>query len=121
MQVGIYDSQVTTLGAQYEARAVGAELVAPQTRPVWGMEEATPGFTGNAYVEFLYTDTPDEPVDNTPPDGSFDTHECVRREPAAQQQMMDFLRTGVINHYCDGICDDTLQAECADRARPPSR
>ncbi|MCO4747776.1 MAG: hypothetical protein KC912_23475 [Proteobacteria bacterium] len=114
MQVGIHDSQVATLGGQFEARAIGASLVAPATRPVWGLEEAAPGFSGSAYVEFKYNDVPDEPIDNTPPDGDYDVHECPRREPAGQQQIIDFLRTGVVNQYCDGICDDSLQAELCD-------
>ena len=114
MQVGIHDSQVTTLGAQYEARAVGAAMVDPAVRPVWGLDAVAPGFSGHAYVEYAYLDTPDEPIENTPPDSAFDTHECVRREPAAQQQVMTFLRTGVIEHYCDGACDASLQAELCD-------
>jgi hypothetical protein len=109
MQVGIYDSQVTTLGAQYEARGVGASLVTPETREVWGLEAQAPGFSGHAYIEYSYLDTPEEPFENIPPDGTYDTHECPRREPAAQQQLMDFLRTGTVNHYCDGVCDDSLQ------------
>ncbi|TNE88384.1 MAG: hypothetical protein EP330_14980 [Deltaproteobacteria bacterium] len=111
MQVGVHDSQVNTLGAQFEARATGMSMVTPETRSVWGLTAEAPGFTGSAYVEYDYPDTPEEPLENIPPNGDFDTHECPRREPAAQQQLMDFLRTGVINHYCDGICDDSLQAD----------
>lgn len=108
----IYDAQVTTLGAHIMARAYGAQTVAPQTRPIFGVEEAQPGFTGSAIVEWLYTDVPDEPVTNTPPDKEHDTHECPRREPEGQLQIADFLETGVVNQYCDGVCSGLREGLC---------
>lgn len=102
LQVGVHDSQVTTLGAHIMARAYGAALVDPAVRAPWGIEVKEPGFTGSALVEFAYTDVPEEPFANIPPDGDFDTHECPRREPAGQRQIVDFLEQGVVNHYCDG-------------------
>ncbi len=104
VHAAIGDAQVTTLGAHVMARAYGARTIAPQTRPMWGVDEAAPGWTGSAIVEFEYTDVPPEPVENVPPDKDFDTHECPRREPAAQAQMADFLLDGVVNQYCDGPC-----------------
>jgi hypothetical protein len=108
----IGDAQVTTLGAQLMARAYGAKTVAPETRPIWGVEESAPGFTGSAIVEWKYTEVPDEPVVNLPPDGDFDTHECPRREPAGQMQIRDFLETGVVNQYCDGVCEGPATGVC---------
>jgi hypothetical protein len=104
LQVAIGDAQVTTLGAHIMARAFDAKTVAEQTRPVFGVEEAKGGFQGSALVEWLYTDVPDEPVENLPPQKSSDTHECPRREPAAQEQLRDFLVDGVVNQYCEGPC-----------------
>ncbi|MDC0675558.1 hypothetical protein [Nannocystis radixulma] len=112
LQVAIGDAQVTTLGAHIQARAYGAATVAPQTRPVFGVEEKAPGFTGSALVEWRYTDIPDEPVTNVPPDKAFDPHECPRREAAAQQQLRDFLETGVVNQYCDGPCEGLRSVTC---------
>ena len=112
MQVAIEDAQVTNVGAQIQARAFGAATVAPQTKPVWGLEEKQPGFSGNAYVEWQYSDVPDPPVENTPPDGDLDPHECPRRQPQAQEQLRDFLETGVVNQYCDGICEDVRANVC---------
>lgn len=108
MQVAIGDAQVTTLGAHYQARAYGASTVAPQTRPIWGIEEAAAPFSGPALVEWKYLDVPDEPLVGLPPDGP-DTHECPRREPAAQDQLNAFLRTGVVEQFCDGAC---IQPTC---------
>lgn len=112
MQVAIGDAQVTNVGAQIQARAFGASTVAPQTKPVWGVEEKQPGFQGSAYVEWRYTDVPEAPVTNEPPDSQFDPHECPRREAAAQQQLRDFLEDGTVNQYCDGICEGLRQKTC---------
>lgn len=103
LQVAIGDNQVTTLGAQYQARAYGAKSVAPAVRPIWGVEEQEAPFTGSAIVEWEYLDGPTEPVENLPPQQP-DTHEKPRRERAAQDQMRDFLEEGVVNQYCDGPC-----------------
>ena len=111
-QVAIADAQVTTLGAHIIARAQNAKTVAPETRSIWGIEEAEPGFEGSALVEYLYTDIPGEPVENLPPDGDYDPHECPRREPAGQKQAADFIATGVVNQYCDGICESLRDEVC---------
>jgi hypothetical protein len=111
IQVGIGDAQVTTLGAHISARAFGASTVAPETRPIWGVDEAQPGFEGSAIVEWLYDDVPDEPVEAVPPGAETDPHECPRRSPAGQLQIVDFIETGVVNQYCEGICTD-VQSSC---------
>ncbi|MFW5920301.1 MAG: hypothetical protein ACOCUS_00575 [Polyangiales bacterium] len=110
LQVAIGDVQVTTLGAQIQARAFNANTVMPETRDVWGVEEREPGFTGSALVEWEYDDLPPEPFEARPPENE-DPHECPRRNEAAQMQLRDFIETGVVNHYCDGRCTDT-QADC---------
>ncbi|MEZ4384260.1 MAG: hypothetical protein R3A79_23200 [Nannocystaceae bacterium] len=112
IQVAIGDAQVTTLGAQIQARAYGASTIAPQTRPIFGVEEKTPPFTGSAMVEWYYSDVPDEPVVNLPPAKAFDTHQCPRKEPAAQLQLRDFLVDGVINQHCDGKCGGLRSETC---------
>jgi len=112
LQVARGDAQVTVLGAHVMARAYGASTVSPQTRPIWGVDEQAPGFSGSALVEYQYSDVPEEPFTNLPPDHDFDTHECPRREPAGQLQIRDFLEQGVINHYCDGICEGLRAGLC---------
>ena len=106
-QVALGDAQVTTLGAEILARAYQQSTVAPQTQAVWGIEEKEAPFEGSALVEWHYTDVPDAPYTNTPPENEDDTHECPRRESAAQQQIHDFLVDGVIEQYCDGVCEGT--------------
>ncbi len=112
LQAGIGDAQVSTLGAHIMARAYGAKTIAPETRPIWGVEEADGGFVGSALVEWYYPDGATEPDENLPPDPEFDTHECPRREWAAKQQLLDFLVEGVVNQYCDGICQGVREGFC---------
>jgi len=118
LQVAIGDAQVSTLGAHMMARAYGASTVYPQTRAVYGVEEQVGGFTGSALVEWTYPDGAAEPVENVPPDADLDTHECPRREVAAQDQLRDFVETGVVNQYCvdekgaPAICEGVRTGFC---------
>lgn len=112
LQVAVGDAQVTTLGAHVAARAYGAELVAPGVRPVWGVEERTAPFDGSALVEWRYADGSMEPLANLPPDAEGDTHECPRREPAAQAQLAAFLETGTVEQHCDGPCEGVMAGLC---------
>ena len=86
------------------ARAYGAKMITPQTRPVWGIEEVEGGFTGAGFVEFEYSDIAPEPVESIPPDPETDPHECPRRDAAGRQQLATFLKTGIIEQYCEGRC-----------------
>ena len=77
---------------------------------IWGLTEQTAPFEGSALVEWYYADGAEEPVESVPPNKDGDTHECPRREPAAQEQLRDFLEDGVVNQYCEGVCE-SLRAE----------
>jgi hypothetical protein len=125
MQVAIYDNQVSTLAAHIQARAYGARTIAPQTRPIWGVEEVeateSAPWTGSAIVEWRYDDLPDEPVEPIPPGSAppagfegrgLDPHECPRREPAAQLQLRRFLETGEVVQFCDGPCVGLKEVTC---------
>ncbi|MBW1881381.1 MAG: hypothetical protein JRJ84_23745, partial [Deltaproteobacteria bacterium] len=81
-------------------------------RPIFGVPEVDAPHEGSALVEWYYSDVPDEPVANVPADPEYDTHECVRRELEAQQQVGDFLETGVVNQYCDGTCEGIRVGTC---------
>jgi hypothetical protein len=111
LQVAIGDAQVTTLGGQLLARSYGASLVAPASRPVFGLEEKNAPFEGSALVEWRYTDVSDEPLESVPASISGNTHNCPRNEPLAIDQVAIFLKTGRVEQTCDGVCEATL-ADC---------
>lgn len=104
LQVAMGDHQVTTLAAHIMARAVGAVMIAPQTRAVFGIEEVSGPHTGSAIVEFDYGLPPD-PIVNIPQRAGDDPHRSVRRNPRALEQTLRFFETGEIIHTCDGTCD----------------
>lgn len=110
LQVAHGDPQVSTLGAHVMARAYSAKAVYPGPTLEFGIEEAEAPFEGSAYVEWVYPDGAVIPLEDVPPSGP-DAHECPRRAPEAQQQLADFLNTGVVNQYCEGPCEG-LALEC---------
>ncbi len=103
LQAAIGDHQVTTLGAHIMAREIGAVTIAPQTRPIWGIEEVAGPHTGSALVEFDFGLT--EPLTNVPTREGDDPHGDVRDNPRALEQTLHFYETGEIVHTCDGVCD----------------
>jgi len=106
LQTAIGDASVTTLGAHVMARAYGASLVEPATRPVFGLTERTPPFEGSALVEYDYG--VEEPVESVVGDRVAGVHDVMRNERAAQDQIGAFLGEGVVRHFCDGPCVRTL-------------
>jgi hypothetical protein len=106
IHVAIGDYQVTPLGAHLIARAVGAKNVTPANRPIFGIEDAAPPFTGSGIMEFSFG-LPEAPLTNVPPVGNpdDDPHDKVRVLPAAIDQTDTFLRTGTIAPACTGPCD----------------
>jgi hypothetical protein len=106
LHVAIGDYQVTPLGAHIIARATGAKNQKPVNRSIWGIEEADGPFMGSGIVEFDFH-LPESPKTNTPPSGPSDDdpHDKVRVLGVAHDQTDTFLRTGVVEPYCDGPCD----------------
>ena len=86
------------------ARAVGAKLLTPAVRPVWGVPEVPYPFSGTAMVEFDFG-KPQNPDPTMPPPKANDTHLDLRKLPAGQAQLWHFLETGEVKSVCDGACD----------------
>lgn len=104
LHVALGDAEVPDLGAHVMARAYGADSLAPQVRPIFGIDEREEGFSGSAIVEWRYVDSPDSPVGPMPPSTNFSPHECLRREPLAMSQVGVFMNTGELVQTCDGEC-----------------
>eukprot|EP00163_Fabomonas_tropica_P004811 TRINITY_DN14269_c0_g2_i1.p1 TRINITY_DN14269_c0_g2~~TRINITY_DN14269_c0_g2_i1.p1 ORF type:complete len:147 (-),score=19.93 TRINITY_DN14269_c0_g2_i1:12-386(-) len=112
MQAAIGDALVTTLGAAVMARAYNASLIAPPAREVWGIPVRQPPFVGNAFTEWKYGNAPPGPLGDLPAQVSTDTHECVRRESLAQDQIGLFVQDGIIRPACYGqVCE--VRCSCA--------
>lgn len=106
IHVAVGDYQVTPLGAHLLAREVGALSVGPAYRPIWGIEETDEPFEGSGIVEFKFPGVPEVPKTNVPPeDLDMDPHDEVRELQVSRDQTDQFLRTGVVEHVCDGVCD----------------
>ena len=101
IQVAIGDTQVPTLGAHVQSRGIGAGLLQPASRDVWGLPSMESGEVGSALVEWDYGLS--EPFVSVPPDGE-DPHGWVRKELLAQEQLNWFLQTGEVVNFCQGSC-----------------
>lgn len=98
---GLGDQQVTPLGAQFEARTIGAKNVQAVNRHIWGIDEAPGGFTGNGYAEWAFPGLPPDPIMNIPPPADNpDPHDALRQLNDAQDMVDQFFKTGMINQTC---------------------
>ncbi|MBT3220249.1 MAG: hypothetical protein HN348_14275 [Proteobacteria bacterium] len=111
MQVAIGDVQVPNLASHVQARVYGASNIAPGVKTIYGVPDLTAPFDGSGLAEWYYPDAAETPFEGVPPTGD-DPHECVRREPAAQRQLAEFLTTGTINNYCNGPCKGLISNTC---------
>ena len=105
IEAAIGDYQVTPLGAEIIARAVGAKNVAPVNREVYGLPDADAPIDGSAIAEYTFPVDP-APETNVPPTGAdgTDPHDKLRSVPSSQQQVDAFFRTGIVQQFCTGLC-----------------
>jgi hypothetical protein len=107
MHVAIGDQQVTPYAAHLMARELEAVNVSPVNRTIWGVPSAMAPLSSNAMVEFRFPGVPEVPLTNVPPmqPPENDPHDWVRVLDVAYDQTNTFLRTGVVEQYCDALCD----------------
>ena len=103
IQVGIGDDTVTSIGGATYARSVGARLLEPAPREVWGVPAANDPMSGSGLLEwdYGYTENPAP----APQDLDPDPHWMVPGEESAKQQIVEFLLNGDLSSRCDGVCD----------------
>jgi hypothetical protein len=108
IHANIGDYQVTPLGAEIIARAVGAQNLSPVNREVYGLTDSAGPINGSAIVEWSWgllpapeTNTPPSNLcpPNAPPDCG-DPHDQLRTQPASIQQEIDFFGTGTVTQTC---------------------
>jgi pimeloyl-ACP methyl ester carboxylesterase len=105
MLVSIGDHQVTTLGAHIMARELGVPQIAPANRPgLFEIDLVEQPYVGSAMIEYEWGLGP-EPLENVPMTEGEDPHGKLADVPIAGITVEQFLRTGVIESFCDGTCD----------------
>ena len=104
LQVAKEDAWVENQVSFLLGRSIGAPLLTPTPRPVWGFEEKPYPLKGSGVTDFDFG-KPDNPNPTAPPPTEHDTHEDLRRLDVAQDQLWHFLETGEIASFCEGPCD----------------
>lgn len=108
LHVAKEDQQVHNEASFISGRTMGASLMVPAVRPVFGLPEATyPSTLGTTVVEVDFG-IPDDPTPLDPPEvyedlpSGGDTHGWLRRYIPAQDQMFHFFETGEVKDVCGG-------------------
>jgi len=99
LEAALGDWEVSTLGAEFIARTIGAQLLETPNQNVYGVTNAASGFTGNGLNEWNFELPPIADTD-TPPSAGTDPHGELRYVTAEQDQADQFLRTGMVNQTC---------------------
>ena len=101
---GLGDHQVTPLGAHIIARTIGAQVLQPAVREIYGLNDAQgPITTGSAIVEYDFG-LPPAPTTNIPATAGDDPHGLIRFEKPAMDQTDEFFKNGDIKPFCNGPC-----------------
>ncbi|HLG91903.1 MAG TPA: hypothetical protein VKY15_02850 [Acidimicrobiales bacterium] len=111
LQMAFGDHQVSNFATEIEGRTLGASVHRPALPPglvdgdpFYGMAPAGSDSRAPA-VLYVWQDphVPPPPLANFPPSGPIDPHDFVPRSlPAAQDQLVGFLRTGTVRDVCGG-------------------
>jgi hypothetical protein len=102
LHLAIGDQEVTPLGGHFIARSVGAQNLSPVNREIYGVPDATSGFTGNGMCEWSFgLPASQSPVTNTPPpNGEPNPHNALSQQADAQDMADVFFRTGMVVQTC---------------------
>jgi len=106
MNYGLGDAQVSWLGCHTLARSLNSSMFSGNVREDYeilfgfGLADSTNGATSGSVVVGFNFSAPTVPQTNIPPNSSFDTHECTRRDPRGMLQIHTFFSTGVIVDPC---------------------
>ncbi|MCG3173512.1 MAG: hypothetical protein GMKNLPBB_01709 [Myxococcota bacterium] len=104
MHIAREDSEVANKASEMLARAAGVPYMTPGPSSPWGLKEQPYPHSGSGYVEWDFKAAP-APQGDLAPDANNGTHLMIRALPAAKKQIDRFLRAGVIEQTCNGVCD----------------
>ncbi|MEM6295331.1 MAG: hypothetical protein AAGA54_28925 [Myxococcota bacterium] len=113
MRAAVGDHSVSTIGAQVQARSLGAPHIPSGVRDVYGLNVQDDA-EGLGYIEYDFG-LPPEPVCPVPMRACTDPHGGLRGLQAADEQLDRFLQTGEIVNLCpDGVCAFPELSGCED-------
>ncbi|WP_146155844.1 hypothetical protein [Enhygromyxa salina] len=98
------DHLVTNFGTHVMARELGIPQLEPIVRPVFGIDEVAQPYAGSALIEYDFG-LPPIPLTNVPMTAGSDPHGALADVPNALYTVEQFLRTGVVESFCNGVCD----------------
>ena len=108
LQEAIDDCQVPNVATGILARAIGVQQLGPDYEDIYPLSMVATGTTSSAIAQYYLTSDvatyvpPDTDVAALHDNGA---HFDLNFLPNAQQQIIEFLNTGVINQHCSGVCD----------------
>ena len=100
----IGDHLVTNFATHIMVRELGVPSLRPVNRSLFGIDEVDQPYTGSAFIEFDFG-LPPVPITNIPMTEGSDPHGALVDVPNAFVMVEQFLRTGTLETYCDGVCD----------------
>jgi hypothetical protein len=119
LRAALGDHQVTTLGAQVMARAVGAKQL-EGVRSTYGLEVVSETASGSVYVEYDFG-LPEDPACGIPMSACEDPHGKIRHLEEAGDQLDTFLRSGRGEQFCGGgPCRFPELSGCEDGETTPT-
>lgn len=105
MQTSRDDAEVPNVASFYQARSLGATLITPSVITPYGFEDAQAASSSKGWTIVDEHPMPKPPATNETFSEGNVAHENARRRTLVQQQMREFLSTGVVTNTCTGACD----------------
>ncbi|KIG19221.1 hypothetical protein DB30_04686 [Enhygromyxa salina] len=100
----IGDHLVTNFGTHVMARELGIPQLNPAVRPLFGIDQVEQPYSGSVFIEYDFG-LPPIPITNVPMTQGSDPHGALADVPNAILTVEQFLRTGVVENFCNGTCD----------------
>ena len=102
-QMGLYDADTTNVASEMAGRTLGLSQLSPNDHAVWGLPQVTAPQQSAFVVYDLGAARPPDTTLPAPVENG--VHEGVRRDPRAQSQIVDFLKSnGSVVDTCNGAC-----------------
>jgi hypothetical protein len=98
------DHLVTNYSTHVMSRELGVPQLGPVNRALFGVDEVEQPYAGSVLIEYDFG-LPPIPITNVPMLEGSDPHGALANVPNAILTVEQFLRTGVAENFCNGVCD----------------